>query len=268
MRNHAERRRLIALAWADAQDKVARRVITPGAFSLLHQLAWLIGRWGEDGGLEMPERWIAQRLGMDPKTYRKRRRELEAAKLVRYEVRRRRGTAVFGRVVLPFLEPTAGENPAATEGENPAATEGENPAVTAGKNPAVLLKALPLRGNKGRVPQDIETVPFGDGFSSKSSKAEKRSGEHLSSSLSGHQKRETHLMGQLRDLIGDSGMRDFGGLWRQRIRRNPAVVESCIAEVRLMRREGKPIDSIGGTLNWLWKEWSKENASSPPKAEP
>ena len=66
---------------------------------------------------------------------------------------------------------------------------------------------------------------------------------------------EQKLVALCLELFGNESMENYGGAWRERIRRNHELVEKVLADVALLKREGKIRKDVGAAAYDLWKRW-------------
>jgi hypothetical protein len=67
---------------------------------------------------------------------------------------------------------------------------------------------------------------------------------------------QTDLLEQVEELTGSEGKNEhFDTTWRMRIRDKPLAVFQAIGETRMAKNEGRIRKTIGGTLNWHFKNF-------------
>jgi hypothetical protein len=76
---------------------------------------------------------------------------------------------------------------------------------------------------------------------------------------------EDELMARYMELCGPASSKKYGGGWRARVRKQPALVERILAEVNLMSKEGLIRHDAGATAFDLWKRWGGANQRSQTK---
>lgn len=70
---------------------------------------------------------------------------------------------------------------------------------------------------------------------------------------------EREFMSELEQLLGKSAYDNWGGQWRNRYRRDKHLAIHVIEEVRSVIRE-REVESPGGYMNLLWKNWGGQDA--------
>lgn len=245
------------------QGMLARRQISAGAFALVH--VW--DRFAREvtytpGVVLNDERRMAMEAGIDRKTYRKRRRELEKAGIIHVS---KTGTKYAHveplRIEIPalcvfFEEDRAKKSPGERAGNSPG-NRGKNSPGARGKNsPVLLLDATALNPpgeskvngephgalESPREGTEQRGKPRVDGFGMAAA-------ENCRVSRPGEEKA---TLGRLRGLFGDAEMDRWGGRWRTAIRKDAGAVHRVIADWEEMVRDGRA-KAIRNGPGYVWK---------------
>lgn len=245
------------------QGMLARRQISAGAFALIH--VW--DRFAREvtytpGQVLNDERRMAIEAGIDRKTYRKRRRELEKAGLIAVS---KTGTKYAHveplRIEIPalcvFFEENRAKKSPGERAENSPGNRGKNSPGARGKNSPVHYWDASALNPPGE--SKVNDEPHGalesahEGTEQRGKPRGERIG--MASAESGRVSRpgeERATLGRLRSLFGDAEMDRWGGRWRTAIRKDAGAMHRVIADWEEMVRDGRA-KAIRNGPGYVWK---------------
>lgn len=245
------------------QGMLARRQISAGAFALIH--VW--DRFAREvtytpGQVLNDERRMAMEAGIDRKTYRKRRRELEKAGLIAVS---KTGTKYAHveplRIEIPalcvFFEENRAKKSPGERAENSPGNRGKNSPGARGKNSPVHYWDASALNPPGE--SKVNDEPHGalesahEGTEQRGKPRGERIG--MASAESGRVSRpgeERATLGRLRSLFGDAEMDRWGGRWRTAIRKDAGAMHRVIADWEEMVRDGRA-KAIRNGPGYVWK---------------
>jgi hypothetical protein len=246
------------------QGMLARRQISAGAFALVH--VW--DRFAREvtytpGQVLNDERRMAMEAGIDPKTYRARRRELEKAGLIHVsKTGTRYGLVEPLKIEIPalcvFFEEDRGKNSRGGRAGNSREDRGKISREDRGKKSRVLsmgASALTPPGGESKVNGE----PHGAVESAREGTEQrgKPRVEGIGEAAAGRAcisrpGMEKATLGRLRGLFGDAEMDRWGGRWRTAIRKDSGAVHRVIADWEEMVRDGRA-KAIRNGPGYVWK---------------
>lgn len=245
------------------QGMLARRQISAGAFALVH--VW--DRFAREvtytpGEILNDERRMAREAGIDPKTYRARRRELEKAGLIHVsKTGTRYGQIEPLKIEIPalcvFFEEDRGKNSRGERGKHSREDRGKNSREARGKNSRVLTRDASALNPPGESKVNVELLGD-DGIPGEGTEQRGKlrvDGIGRATAEKGRVSRpgeEKATLGRLRSLFGDAEMGVWGGRWRNAIRKDGGAVHRVIADWEEMVRDGRA-KAIRNGPGYVWK---------------